>query len=70
MAFEIEFMPDAWEHLQSFSARHRSMLLSAIEVQLSYEPHVRTRKRSNYSLPLLSVDPNPQPLPLRGEGEW
>ena len=45
MAFEIEFMPDAWEHLQDFSARDRTTILADIETQLRYEPHVETRNR-------------------------
>jgi len=45
MPFEIEFMPDAWEHLQNFSARDRTILLAEIETQLHYKPNVRTRKR-------------------------
>ncbi|MEW5957096.1 MAG: hypothetical protein AB1801_05185 [Chloroflexota bacterium] len=45
MAFEIEFMPDAWEHLQNFSARDRTTLLAEIDIQLRYEPHVETRNR-------------------------
>ncbi len=45
MAFEIEFMPDAWEHLQEFSARDRTTTLAEIEKQLRYEPHVETRNR-------------------------
>ena len=45
MAFEIEFMPDAWEHLKDFSARDRTTVLAGIETQLRYEPHVETRNR-------------------------
>lgn len=45
MAFEIEFTPDAWEHLQDFSARNRTTLLAEIETQLRHEPHVETRNR-------------------------
>jgi len=45
MAFEIEFTPDAWEHLQDFSARDRTIILEGIETQLRHEPHVQTRNR-------------------------
>ena len=45
MAFEIEFTPDAWEHLQDFSARDRTTVLAGIETQLRYEPYVETRNR-------------------------
>lgn len=45
MTFDIEFMPDAWEHLQDFSARNRTTVLAVIETQLRYEPHVQTRNR-------------------------
>ena len=45
MAFNIEFMPDAWEHVQNFSARDRTTVLTAIETQLRHEPHIHTRHR-------------------------
>jgi len=47
MIFEIEFTPDAWEHLQVFSARDRAILLAEIETQLRYEPHIQTRNRKS-----------------------
>ncbi len=43
--FDIEFMPDAWEHLQAFSARDRKRVLAAIKTQLRYESYVPTRNR-------------------------
>jgi len=52
MVFEIEFMPDAWEHLQNFSARDRTMLLAEIEKQLRCEPHIPIRNRK-----LMRVNP-------------
>lgn len=45
MAFELEFTPDAWGHLQSFSARDSKLVLEAINTQLRYEPNVETRNR-------------------------
>ncbi|NES19661.1 MAG: type II toxin-antitoxin system RelE/ParE family toxin [Symploca sp. SIO3E6] len=45
MPFEIEFTPDAWEHLQQFTARDRNLILDEIEVQLQYEPNLETRNR-------------------------
>ncbi|HIK31363.1 MAG TPA: hypothetical protein IGS17_09210 [Oscillatoriales cyanobacterium M59_W2019_021] len=45
MAFELEFTPDAWEHLQGFSARDRKILMEAIDTQLRYEPYLETRNR-------------------------
>ena len=40
MAFEIEFSPDAWEHLQKFTARDRNLILDEIETQLQHEPNI------------------------------
>jgi len=45
MEFELEFTPDAWVHLQEFSARDRGLILDAINTQLRYEPDVETRNR-------------------------
>ena len=45
MTFAVEFTPDAWEHLQGFLARDRTILLDAIETQLCYEPNLETRNR-------------------------
>lgn len=45
MAFKIEFAPDAWEHLQKFTARERNLILDEIETQLQYEPNIETRNR-------------------------
>jgi len=44
MAFHIEFMPDAWEHIEALTARNQSILLDSIE-QLSHQPDVKTRNR-------------------------
>ena len=43
--FELEFTPDAWEHLQRLSSRDRTILLEAIDTQLRYEPSLETRNR-------------------------
>lgn len=43
MAFELEFTPDAWAHLQGFSARDRKIIMEAIDTQLRHEPNLETR---------------------------
>jgi mRNA-degrading endonuclease RelE of RelBE toxin-antitoxin system len=45
MAFGIEFMPTAWEHLKRFSAHNQGILLDAIEQQLHHQPDQKTRHR-------------------------
>lgn len=49
MAFKIEFAPDAWEHLQKFTARERNLILDEIETQLQHEPNIETRNRKTSS---------------------
>jgi mRNA-degrading endonuclease RelE of RelBE toxin-antitoxin system len=43
--FEIRFSEDAERHLKGFSARDRSILVHAIEEQLTHQPTVPTRNR-------------------------
>ena len=45
MAYEIAFAHNAIGHLAALTARERSLVLSAIEKQLSHEPAVETRNR-------------------------
>lgn len=45
MAFEIELLPDAWEHLAAFSAREQAILLDVIEEQLRHQPDQAVRNR-------------------------
>ena len=45
MTYEIEFTPDAQEHLSGFTKREQGILLDAIEEQLSHRPAAETRKR-------------------------
>ncbi len=45
MAYEIDFSPNAEEHLESISARARGIIIKAIEQQLPHDPLVETRNR-------------------------
>ena len=45
MAYEIRFASSAKRHLQGFSVGERTVILAAIEAQLSHEPLVETRNR-------------------------
>lgn len=45
LLFEIRFSSDADDHLWRLQARDRSLLVSAIEQQLRYEPRTATRNR-------------------------
>ncbi len=45
MAFEIEYSPDAEDHLLALTARQRSMIFDEIEKQLLHEADVETRNR-------------------------
>jgi len=51
MEFTIDLSPDAQEQLDEFTARERRTLLDAMDVQLRYQPLVRTRNRK-------PLDPN------------
>lgn len=43
--YEIEFASVVREHIQSLSARERTIVIESIEQQLSYEPLTETRNR-------------------------
>ena len=45
MTFEIEYSPDAEDHLRTLSARQRSIILDEVDRQLLNEPDVETRNR-------------------------
>lgn len=45
MAFEIDFSPEAVEHLKNLTARERSLVLDQIGIQLAHEPDIETRRR-------------------------
>jgi len=45
VAYLIEFTPEAVEHLAELTARQKSGVLDAIEVQLKHQPTVETRNR-------------------------
>ena len=45
MTYLIEFTPEAVQHLAQLTARQRSVVLVALEVQLRHEPTVATRNR-------------------------
>ncbi|MCK4485636.1 MAG: hypothetical protein KAU38_02620 [Desulfobacterales bacterium] len=45
MAYQIEYSPDAEDHLRRLTARHRSIVLDNVDDQLIYQPDVETRNR-------------------------
>jgi len=45
MSYRIEYSREAVDHLRGLSARQRSIVLDAVDEQLSYEPTVETRNR-------------------------
>lgn len=45
MPYRIEYSPEAEDHLRALTARHRSIVLNAVEEQLVHEPTVETRNR-------------------------
>lgn len=45
MAYEIEYSPDAEDHLRRLKANQRSTVLDSVDEQLSYQPDVETRNR-------------------------
>lgn len=45
MPYEIEFMPDAQEHLSRLAARWQAILLDKIQEQLYHRPTEETRQR-------------------------
>jgi mRNA-degrading endonuclease RelE of RelBE toxin-antitoxin system len=45
LAFQIEYSPDAEEHLRVLTARQRSTVLDEVDRQLLHEADVETRNR-------------------------
>jgi len=45
LASEIILSPEAMDHLAALSARHRRVVLDAIEVHLSHQPTTATKQR-------------------------
>lgn len=45
MPYRIEYSPDVENHLRALPAHQRSMVLDTIDVQLTYQPLVKTRQR-------------------------
>src|SRR5690348_13191052 len=45
MPFRIEYSPDTEQHLSDLTARQRTIVLDAVDLQLGHEPHVETRNR-------------------------
>ena len=43
--YEIEYSPDAEDHLKELTARQRTSVLDTVDEQLTYEPAVETRNR-------------------------
>jgi mRNA-degrading endonuclease RelE of RelBE toxin-antitoxin system len=43
--FEIQFSEDAERHLKQFAKREQSILLDAMEEQLTHQPNAQTRNR-------------------------
>ncbi len=45
MAFQIEYSPEAEEHLRLLTARQQSTILDTVVEQLTHQPNIRTRNR-------------------------
>jgi mRNA-degrading endonuclease RelE of RelBE toxin-antitoxin system len=45
LAYTIEYSPDTLDHLRALTARQRTTVLDAVDVQLMHEPKVETRNR-------------------------
>jgi mRNA-degrading endonuclease RelE of RelBE toxin-antitoxin system len=45
VAYRIQYMPTAIEHLRALTAREQSMVVDAVDVQLALEPNRPTRNR-------------------------
>jgi mRNA-degrading endonuclease RelE of RelBE toxin-antitoxin system len=45
MPFEIEYSPDAEEHLRLLTKREQGVVLDAVDEQLAFQPTVETRNR-------------------------
>jgi mRNA-degrading endonuclease RelE of RelBE toxin-antitoxin system len=45
MRFQIEYSPEAEDHLRALTVRQQRIVLDAVDEQLSHEPAVETRNR-------------------------
>ncbi len=45
MPYQIEYSPDAEDHLKALTARQQAIVLDMVEEQLIYQPTVETRNR-------------------------
>ncbi len=45
MAYEIEYSPDAEDHLRGLTVRQKAIILDNVDDQLTYQPGVETRNR-------------------------
>lgn len=45
MTYEIEYSPDAEDHLRRLKARQRAIVLDKVDEQLTYQPDVETHNR-------------------------
>ena len=45
MPYRVEYSPEAENHLRGLTARQRSLVLDAVDEQLSHEPTVETKNR-------------------------
>jgi len=45
LAYQIEYSPDAEDHLRGLTARQRAIVLDNVDDQLTYQPGVETRNR-------------------------
>ena len=45
MPYQIEYSPDAEDHLRGLTARQQAIVLDTVDEQLKYQPTVETRNR-------------------------
>ncbi len=45
MTYEIEYSPEAEEHLRSLTAHQRARVLDTVERQLAHQPNAETKNR-------------------------
>ena len=45
LPYQIEYSPDAEDHLRALTQRHQTVVLDTVDRQLRHEPTVRTRNR-------------------------
>jgi len=45
LPYQIEYSPDAEDHLKALTARQQAIVLDAVDKQLKYQPTVETKNR-------------------------